>query len=87
MVKNRTPHQEKIIRNYYRNRDAISLQKLQEQITELYLAEGKKRERYWKTIAGHLQKLKIPQERIDYYVRQDDPSLVAQELERLTKKD
>ena len=86
MPKDRTRHQEKIIQNYYRNRDAISLQKLQEQITELYLADGRNRERYWKTIAGHLVKLGIPQERIDYFVRQDDPSLVAREVERLMKK-
>ena len=80
-----TRHQEKIIKNYYQNRDMISLQKLQEQVTELYLAEGKRRERYWKTISGHLQKLGIPQERIDYFVRQDDPKLVAHEVERLMK--
>lgn len=83
MVKKHSRHQEKIIKNYYRNRDAISLQKLQEQVTELYLAEGKKREKYWKTISGHLEKLGIPKERIDYFLRQDNPSLVAHEIERL----
>ena len=30
----------KIIKNYYENRDAISLQRLSELVTELYLAEG-----------------------------------------------
>lgn len=86
MAQKRTRYQEKIITNYYRNRGAISLQKLQEQVTELYLAEGKKRQRYWKTIASHLEKLGIPQERIDYFVRQDNPTLVAHEVERLMNK-
>ena len=81
-----TRHQEKIIQNYYQRRDEISLQKLQEQVTELFLAEGKKRVRYWKTISGHLQKLGIPQDRIDYFITQDDPRLVAHEIDRLMKK-
>ena len=86
MAKQYSQHQEKIIRSYYRNRDAISLQKLQEQVTELFLAQGKKREKYWKTIAGHLEKLGIPQDRIDHFLRQDDPQLVAHEIERLINK-
>lgn len=86
MAQKRTRYQEKIISNFYRNREAISLQKLQEQVTELYLAEGKKRQRYWKTITSHLEKLGIPKERIDYFVRQDNPTLVAHEVERLMNK-
>jgi len=78
--------QESVIRNYYKNRDAISLQKLQEQVTELYLAEGKKRQRYWKTIAGHLTKLGVPQTQIDHWIEQDNPALVAKEIERLMTK-
>ena len=34
----RSKHQQKIIKNYYENRDAISLQRLSELVTELYLA-------------------------------------------------
>ena len=39
----RSRYQQKIISNYYKNRDAISLQRVQEMVTELYLATGKKR--------------------------------------------
>jgi hypothetical protein len=42
----RSSHQDKIIRNYYQNRDAIALQRAQELVTELYLASGKKRVRF-----------------------------------------
>ena len=38
-------HQQKIIKRYYRNFDAIKYQRLAELATELYLAEAKKRER------------------------------------------
>ena len=49
-------HQQKIIKNYYDNRESISLQRLSELVTELYLAEGKGREKQWKYIVGALQK-------------------------------
>ena len=80
-------YQQRIIKDYYKNRGAIALQKLQEQVTELYLAEGKKRQRVWKTIVGHLQALEVPQKQIDHLVSKDNPSLVAQLLEKLMAKD
>jgi hypothetical protein len=79
----RTKHQQKIIRNYYQNFDAIQLQKLSEHVTELYLAEGPARARRWKQIATALAKLKIPQSRIDHLVAQDNPTLLAKLLEEL----
>ena len=46
----RTKFQEKVIRNYYQNREAIAVQRLQELVTELYLTKGKKHKQHWKTI-------------------------------------
>lgn len=80
-------HQQKIIKNYYQNRSAISLQRLQELVTELYLAEGKKRERQWKLIEGHLEKIGMKPERIAKLVAQDDPALIAKVVEELLKKE
>ncbi len=79
-------HQQKIIKRYYENIDAITLQKLGEMVTELYLAEGKKRQQQWKRIVTALEKLKVPQSRIDHLVKQDDPALVAKLLEELLAK-
>ena len=76
-LENYTRYQQGIIKRYYSNRDAIQLQKLGEQVTELYLAEGKKREKLWKTLAATLQKLGVPQARIDHIVKSNDPKLVA----------
>ena len=73
----RSRYQEKIIKNYYQNRDKIAVQRLQELVTELYLSEGKKREKYWKSVATHLASLEMKQSQIDHIVAQDDPELVA----------
>ena len=79
-------YQQKIIKNYYQNQDAIGLQRLGEQITELYLAEGKAREKRWKDIAKLLGKLKVPATRIENLVKQDNPALLAKLLEELLAK-
>ena len=79
-------YQQNIIKNYYRNRGAISLQKLQEAVTELYLAEGKKREKQWERIRGHLEKLEMKPERIDYLIGKDDPALIAKVVEEFLHK-
>jgi len=79
----RSKHQKKIIKNYYENREAISLQRLGELVTELYLSTGKGRERHWKSIVGHLEKLGVKPARIAALVEADDPAQVAKLLEKL----
>ncbi len=78
--------QQSIIRNYYDNRDQIAVQRLQELVTELYLAEGKKRQQHWKTTATHLEKLGVPQSQIDHLLAKDDPALVAALLQQILDK-
>ncbi len=84
-VAERTKYQQNIIRNYYDNRETISLQRAQEIITELYLSEGKKRQKYWKSLEGHLLKLEVKQPVIDNLITQDDPQIAAKLVERLGK--
>lgn len=86
MDKKYSKYQQKIIKNYYENRDAISLQRLGELVTELYLATGKGRERQWKYIVGTLQKLGLPDERIEHLRKQDNPALLAKLVEELMEK-
>jgi hypothetical protein len=81
-----SPHQQKIIKRYYENFDAIQVQKLSELVTELYLAEGKKRTRLWKSAAGILEKLKLPATRIQHMVEKNDPALLAKLLTELQAK-
>lgn len=80
-----TPHQQKIVKRYYDNIDSIKLTRLAELTGELYLTEGKKRERVWKQIVAAMEALEVPQSRIDHLRKQDNPTLVAElvkELER-----
>ncbi len=79
-------HQESIIKNYYQNREAIAFQRVQESLTELYLAEGKKRLQCWKRVVGHLEKLGVPTAQIDHFVAKDQPALVAKLLEDIMNK-
>lgn len=82
MSEPRTKYQEKIIKNYYRNRDAIALQKAMEQVTELYLSEGKKRATIWQRLLGNLEKIGLPADQIKHLQEQDDPALVAETLKK-----
>jgi len=81
-----TPYQQKIIRRYYDNQDAIQRQRLAELVSELYLSEGKKREKVWERIVAAMQKLGIPQARIDHLRQQDRPELIAQVVKELEGK-
>lgn len=83
MSAHRSPHQEKIIKNYYRNRDSIGIQKAQEAVTELYLSEGKKRETIWKRLCSHLEKAGLSAEQIEHLREKDDPALVAEAIGKL----
>jgi hypothetical protein len=52
-----TPHQQKKIRQFYENRDAIETQRLQEIVTEIYLAGGgRKADRLWERAAAILER-------------------------------
>jgi hypothetical protein len=82
----RTKFQERAIKNFYDNREAIALQRVQELVTELYLSEGKKRDKHWKNVATHLQKLGVAPETIDHLVKQNRPELVANLIEKLMEK-
>ena len=81
-----TKYQQGIIKRYYENKDTIQLQRLGELVTDLYLAEGKKREKVWQSVASALKKLSIPQDRIDHLLKQNDPALVANLVKELLAK-
>ncbi len=82
----RSKYQQRVIKNYYDNREAIALQRVQELVTELYLSEGKKREKHWISLANHLEKLGLKQAQIDDLVAKDNPELVANLVKKLMEK-
>jgi hypothetical protein len=79
----RSGYQQRVIRNYYENRDAIMLQKLGEMVTELYLAEGKKRARLWERAAAALGNLGVPQPQVEHLVASDNPALLAERVKQM----
>jgi hypothetical protein len=76
-MENYSKHQQGIIKRYYENFDQITLQKLSELVTELYLAEGKKRDKLWQTALAQMEKLKVPKDRIDHILGKKDVTLLA----------
>ena len=86
MFSDYTPYQQKIIKRYYSNQDTVQRQRLAELVTELYLADGPKRPRVWKSAATAMQKLGVPQSRIDHVLKQNDPALLAQVVKELEGK-
>ena len=81
-----TPHQQKIVKRYYNNRDEIAVQRLQELATDLYLTEGKKRQQHWKNVAKHLEALEVKPDLIQHIVQSDNPALLADHIKLLMKK-
>ncbi len=78
-----TPYQRKLINRYYKNLDAIQFQRLSELATDLYLAEGKKRDRLWTRVEDSLRKLEFPENRIALLLQKRDPALLVGVLKEL----
>ena len=73
-----TRHQKKIINNYYRHRDTMALQKLQEFVTDLYLAESeKKKNALWKRIEKAIEHFDISDELREHILTSRDPEVLA----------
>ena len=83
MAKKRSNYQDRIVRNYYQNLDALMIQRLGELVTDLYLAEGEAKIRLWKRVGTTLEKLKIPKTQIQHLLQSDNPTLVANLLQKL----
>lgn len=82
-----TKYQQSIVKRYYDNLDTVLLQRLGEQVTDLYLAEGKKRAKLWDSIETSLTKLDVPKSRIDHVRKSDDARQLATLLQELLAKD
>ena len=82
-----TKYQQSIVKRYYDNLDTVLLQRLGEQVTDLYLAEGKKREKLWDGIVTMLEKLGVPRSRVDQVRASDDAGRLAALVQELHGKD
>ena len=74
-------HQIDVISNYYQNLDAIMLQKLEELVTELYLADTqKKKDRLWGRAHKAMVKLKVPPAIVNHIMQKKDVEILAKNL-------
>src|SRR5580700_5706409 len=85
-MENFSKHQQGIIKRYYQNLDQITWQKLSDLVGDLYLAQGKKRDKLWQTAANYMEKLEIPKDRITHLMAKKDPALLAGLVKELMER-
>lgn len=76
-------YQKKVIGRYYDNREQIDEGRLSELVTNLFLADGKKRAKLWKTAEELMLRLNVPQGRVEHVVGTDDPAILAEVVKDL----
>jgi len=80
-------YQKKIISRYYDNLDTISLTKLQELVTELYLAEtAAQKGRLWQRVEKAMVSIKINPATIGHLMEKKDVRILAENLNDWLKK-
>lgn len=72
-----TNTQRKIVSRYYEHLDTITVQKLAESVSELYLAEGKAADRLWKRVETALAKTKASDARVRGILESRDVAALA----------
>jgi hypothetical protein len=81
--KDYSPYQDKIIKRYYDNAETLQRQRLADLVGELYLAEGKKKDKLWKSAAAAMERLGVPASRIEHLLKMAKPELLAQLVKEL----
>ena len=76
-------YQQKVIKRFYDNRDLIDDQKLSELVTSLYLASDKQKPKLWQRAKDILDRMELPQTRVDHVMDTEDPAVLAKVVEEL----
>jgi ubiquinone biosynthesis protein COQ9 len=77
----RSDYQKKVIERYYDQRDAIMLNRLQELVTELYLADSeKKREQLWKRVQAAMENLGVKPRLMEHILSRRSAETLAQNV-------
>ena len=79
-------YQRKVIERYYDHRDGIMINKLQEMVTELYLADTvKKQDQLWQRVRKVLSNLKIKAAVAEGIVQKRDAEVLARHVQQWLK--
>jgi alcohol dehydrogenase class IV len=81
--RNFSDHQKKIIRRYYDNREQQDEQRLAELVTNLYLAEGKKRDKMWESAREMMTRIGVPKSRVEHVMKTADAAILAEVVKDL----
>ena len=77
-----TPYQKNVISQYYDRLDTIMLTKLQELLSDLYLADKEaKRDRLWQRVHQAMTKLGVPPAIVEHIMAKKDIEVLAQNLQ------
>ncbi len=76
-----TPYQQKVIRNFYDNKDLRLIQKLGELVSNLYLETSeKKNESGWEKIKKMLTELKVHPNEVEYLTKGKNLAVISKKL-------
>ena len=76
-------YQKDVIKRYYDNRESIDQQRLSELCTNLFLTEGKKKQKLWEKAQEIMERLNVPPTRIDHVLKSADPAILAEVVKDL----
>ena len=86
-AKNYSKYQQTVIKKYYDNLDSISLQQLQELVTELYLARNTPKEnKLWQRVEKALRHLKVKTPIIEHIMTKRSAKVLADNLQDWLKR-
>ena len=82
-MKRRSSYRDKIIRNYYENRDDLMIQSLSEVVSELYLASNDRaRAQLWRRAETAMRNLKVAEPEIARIIQNHDLGALAKLVSR-----
>ena len=79
-----TKYQQKVIKNFYNNKDIRLVQKLGELVSNLYLeTSDKKKETGWKKIKKMLTDLKVHPGEVEFLTKDKNLALISKKLDEV----
>jgi len=82
-AKDYSRYQQKVIKRFYDNREQIDDQNLGELVTSLYLATDKQKPKLWLRAKDILDRMELPQARVDHAMESEDAAVLARIVEEL----
>ena len=80
-AKQYSKYQQKVISDYYSNLDIIAISRLQEIVSDLYLAEtDAKRQKLWQNAEKAMNNLKIPPKIVKHIMTKQDIEILARNV-------